>query len=478
MRANRKLLLLLLFFGIFPLLVGLACTCGLLPFGKDSGSSVEEVVEVVVTEEIVVEEPTLEVTDVEEIIVEEPTVEEPQEIIIAPGEELIATDLTWLQEEREVFVGLFLKNQYPDMNLESIDCYINLLDADGGEIRRQRESIRWLFPGHTVGIGYRTILPEDAPPVDSVTIEYEYKSANPTAGYENPFTVDNIKIWTEGTRPVLTGTVHNHTTTIFTDVRLNFHCYDAQGEIIGGGYNYLWFIPGESEMGFNIVADVYGEVDSVEVFPILTAFTVTMDDTPEFWEPVSIIEHAYQENKNRGLNGGFVLQNNLEDTILKGTLVQVTFFDQDGFVTTYGTQNIPYLLPGATLGLHPAIFSQPQGAASVDYQIDYLPGVFVDNYEIMEDVFRVNSTEITGSTNEYVLVNFTNTYSKPVSEVDIYILLYDADGTIIGGAKSNYKESMPPGSTAEKEVYVYYHRDNTIADIEVWILPNTFTKYE
>ncbi|MFU8827715.1 MAG: hypothetical protein ACNA70_09550, partial [Brevefilum sp.] len=99
-------------------------------------------------------------------------------------------------------------------------------------------------------------------------------------------------------------------------------------------------------------------------------------------------------------------------------------------------------------------------------------------YELDSNPFRVNSTSVTGDFDNYVLVNFTNTYSKQVSEVDVYVLVFDEQGDIIGGGNTWTNEPTPAGGIGEIEVWVSYGSNKTIADIQAWVVPSYFTRFE
>ena len=77
-----------------------------------------------------------------------------------------------------------------------------------------------------------------------------------------------------------------------------------------------------------------------------------------------------------------------------------------------------------------------------------------------------------------VRVNFTNTYSKPASEVDVNVLLLDAAGNIIGGGADWTTEPIPAGGTTEIEVWVDYDPALEVASIQVWVTPNYWTAFE
>ena len=78
----------------------------------------------------------------------------------------------------------------------------------------------------------------------------------------------------------------------------------------------------------------------------------------------------------------------------------------------------------------------------------------------------------------YVAVNFTNTYDKQASEVDIFILLYDANGNIIGGGHDWTTEPTPAGATTEIEIWVDYSDSKEIDSIQAWVVPNYWTEFK
>jgi hypothetical protein len=107
-----------------------------------------------------------------------------------------------------------------------------------------------------------------------------------------------------------------------------------------------------------------------------------------------------------------------------------------------------------------------------------LPGVAVEDYELQKNPFTVNEVSVVGDYDTQVLVNFTNTYSKQVSEANVYVLLYNADGQIIGGGNDWTKKPVPPSGSAEIEVWVNYPDSQGIDHIDVWVVPNIWTEFE
>ena len=472
-------------FVLFPILVGLACTCGLLPTGQDAEiPPVDEVVivptdvDVVIVATEVIEEDS--VLNTETAVPEEETnqpVETEQDVVL-PGEELVMLNDMWLQEENEVFVGFLLKNQFTDQNLKDISYKIILLDADNNEVRTASSRMDWIFPGQTVGVAYRTTFPADSEPINDVVIEYEFKSYNEPDEFLNPFTTEKIKMWEGVTRPVVTGIIHNNSTTTYTEIRTDIICYNAMGEIVGGANVYHKVVPGLGSVGFSENLYVYGDVDSIEVYPRIVTSSRAREDAEGFRDHISILDDYFYQTQTGGINGGVVIQNNLTDTVLKNSVVVVTVYDDDGYVTTYGYRDINYLMPGSTLGVMPSFNFQPKDVAPSTYEIVVLPGFPDDDYELQDDYFSVNSAVLREDNDNYVIVNYTSSYTKPVSEVAVFILLYNPEGQIIGGAVNKTDDPIPAGGSGEVEIFVFYSREHTVENIEVWLVPSIWTKFE
>ena len=211
---------------------------------------------------------------------------------------------------------------------------------------------------------------------------------------------------------------------------------------------------------------------------MLTYITDEYEDLEALRGAVSITDHNFYVSQSDLLYGGAVIQNNLEDQILKDLIMTVVYYDEDDFVTGLGSQYIDYLFPGDTLGLSPYFNTPPEGADPSRYTAYIFPGDVVDDYELTENIFQVTGSELTGDFDDQVKVTFTNTYTKQVSEVDIYALVYDKDGIIIGGGSTYLDEPIPAGGTGEIEVYAFYDSDLTVSDIMVWVVPSYYTAFE
>jgi len=486
----KKKAILIVLFVLFPLVVSLACTCGFLPFGENIKEKAEElfdnsapaVDEQEPAEEIpVIEEPQPEeIEEVEEVeeAEEADEVVEPEEVVIQPGEELIIVLENFGVVEDEAYVGFVMKNQKTDLSLTGVEYTINIMDGDGIIVGQENNKFPWLLPEQSLGIFFRVSLNEENPPAEKYNIVLEFEETSQPELSQDPFTSEKIKLWESGYWPIVTGVIKNSDTNIYTDVRTSILCYDAAGQIVGGGYEYIDFVPGQGQMGFSTYLDNYDDVDSIEVFPILTYMSDSYEDTPEFWGMTYIPDENYYLSASDEIYGGTVIQSNLDDQTLEDVILNVTFYDDEGYVISHGSQDIDYFLPGDTVGVSPFIDSPDDLPSLSYYETRIFPGDFAEDFELTETVFTVNSTELTGDYSDKVKVNFTNTYDKLVTEVDIFVLVYDASGNIIGGGDTYYDEPIPAGGSGEYEIYVYYDSEYTVDSIKAWVVPSFWTDFE
>jgi len=448
--------LIIALFVLFPLVVGLAC----LSSSKTPTEAPEE--EVIIG-------PTAE---------EIPVIEEETEPVdTGDPQDLVLLDKSlWVQEDTTVFVSFFFENPNTDVLFEDVEYTVYLYDANGDEIDSDYSTVRWIFPEQTFGIVFNFYLSDENITVDSATVDWEYEDTSSPNGFTYPFTTTEAIFWENDDFPMVTGKIYNDDAETYTDIRTNIICYNAAGEIVGGGYTYVEFVPGSDDMGFANYVDVFDDVASVEIHPTFTYSTIYYEGD-DFWSEITVLDDYFYVSEYGYIYGGALIQNNT-DYVLEDSILYATFYDDEGNVTTTGDIYIDILLPGATIGVSPWVLSQPDQAVTTEYNVLVLPGEVIDDYELSDNPFVVDSTELTGDYNDQVTVNFTNTYSKQVSEVEVYVLVYDADGKIIGGGSDWIDEPLPAGESTEVEVWIDCDSEETIASIEAWVLPNYWTEFE
>ena len=450
------------FFLIFPLIVGLACS---FTAKEPTPTQAPQVIVVTATPE-----PA--------IVATEETVEEVTEPVGSGAlQDLVLLDnIFWGQDDGTVVTTFFLHNPKGDQVFEGIEYTVHLYDANGNEITSDYSTVRWIFPGQTFGIVLNFYLDDENTIVDSISVDWEYDSTFAADGFANPFTTSNTVFWQNGDYPMVTGIINNIDPDTHSNIRANIICYNNAGDVVGGGITYIDFVPGSDYMGFAAYVDAFDSVASVEVFPTFT-YSSLLYEGSDFWSEISVLNDYFYSTTYGSLVGGFEVQSNI-DTVLSNSVAVITFYDKDGNITSTGAFYINLLLPHQIIGISPYVQTPPDDAETDSYDVLVLPGDYETDYELTENPFVVNSTAITGDYDNYVAVNFTNTYNKQVSELDVYVLLYDADGNIIGGGNDWTTEPIPAGGTMEVEVWIDYSDSKTIASIQAWVVPNYWTEFE
>jgi hypothetical protein len=454
---------------ILPLMVGMACVA------TDAISSIfnrasDELTDIVPTD----------IIDIPETVITEPVPTEELVETLEPvdGEEqdlrMLEKDF-WYQEEGAVYLAFYFENPNADILFEEIEYTVFLYDANGAEIQTDSAYIRYLFPASTFGVSDIVYLDDETALVDSISIEWTYVSGA-AEGFSNPFTAEDVMYWDNGGSPGVTGKIVNSLPDTYVDILVNVILLDSNDEIVGSGYTYVDFVPGSDFMGFVSSVDAFADVSSVEIYPTFTS-TSYYYEGEEFWSEITILDDNFFLDEYGYVLGGLVVQNNL-DTALSNSIAYVTFYDDNDAVTSVANYTIEMLLPGDTVGIAPWASSPPDGSVTTTYDVLVLPGDYEDDYELASNPFTVNSAEITGDYDNYVTVNFTNGYSKSLSEVNVNVLIYDTEGYIIGGGYSWQTDPIAAGSTSEIEIWVDYDQTVDVGSIEAWVYPNSWTEFE
>jgi hypothetical protein len=461
---TQKTIRITILFILFPLAVGLAC----LSSRADPTATPRPMVETDVMGETPTSEPTI------EVVAEE--TEEPTPTVSAPEDFVLLDNSLWVQDGSMVFAAFMIENPSRSLLYEDVEFTIRLLDENGGLIDEDFQSILWFFPGQTVGLVTNYWLASEAEVMGGVEVEWTYGGTSTGGDLVNPMTYEDAVYWGNDGYPLVTGRVVNTDATTYTDVRANVICFNDAGEVVGGGYTFVNFVLGGAYMGFNAYVDTFGDVSSVAVFPTVTYASQWVEEADLL--SGLVIEDDYFYTDNLGyLQGGFIARNETEQ-VLRNSLITINFYDESDHITAVASAYIDLILPGDAVGIVPWVTTPPEGVASVAYDFRLLPGEVDDAYELDTNPFVINSITLIGDNGDTVLVNFTNQYSKTVSEVDVYVLVYNAAGEIIGGGKDWTKSPTPPGGTSELEVWVTYDSAERITVAQAWVVPSFFTSFE
>ncbi|HPX95153.1 MAG TPA: hypothetical protein PK057_01765 [Brevefilum fermentans] len=458
---------LIILFVLFPLVIGLACR-----FSSKADPTATPT-----------EEPVVKIATEPPVIPTESKSPEKQEETTTPPPVEISQDLVVLnqsnlfQEGSETFIGYLINNPSSDILYEDVEFTVDFYNSAGGLIDSSYTYLPSFYPNTTYGITAFSFQYDEGVTVASAEINWTFSGTSSASASENPFTTDKLRYWENAGNPLVTGKIVNNSSTTYTKLTANILCFGDDDHIVGGGSAYLDFIHLNDYAGFITYVDAFDEVARVEAYPTLTYSSKVIDKT-DFTSEISIVNENFVYESNMGwFYGGLIMKNETE-SVLKDNYVQITFYDKDDDIITTGSGYLSALLPGESVGIAPWISTPPDDSIYARYDILLLPGKADAGYELSSNPFKVDSAAISSDSTYEVIVNFTNTYSKQVSDLDVYVLVYNADGKIIGGGDTWVSDPTPAGGSVEVEVWVSYPYSETIASVKAWVIPNYWTSFE
>jgi hypothetical protein len=472
---SKKILQILGFIIIFPMLTSLvAC------LGSPKSLIAEEIEERSQDETNEEEEITEEVTEeVEEIITAEPEVVVTEEPTVATEEvqqDITLVKYSWYQEEDIVFAGYIFKNPNMSYVVEEASFNFSILDANGLELGYDWYDLSQIQPEQEFAVAFTYYLSDETDIVDSISVDWDTTFTQELNDVANPLTINQVNYWPNDGYPGVTGSIINDSEFIYKYIEYSILCFDNTGEIVGGNHDYVEFIPEFSEVGFSSYIDTYGEVAETRIYLELSPSTEIIENS-NIWTDLSVVDdHLYQDIYG-WVYGGAVISNNTSSPI-ENSLLFATLYDSTGRVISTADAYVEFIFPGDSAGLPLWSYFIPDDAIISHYDIWVLPGEKLTNYEVSTNPFVVTNLGIVGDYNSTISVTFSNTYNKQVSEVDVYVLLRNNYGEIIGGGYDWTSEATPAGGSSTVEVWVSYDSDEEIDSIEAWILPNYWTTFD
>lgn len=455
---SKQSRLFILFF-VIPLLLALACRRS----APDPTATPTDEPQIVI--EIPTPEPHLG---------EQPAVETETEVADPAVKDLIFLDQSWFQVGDQVFAAFQFSNPHTETRFEGLDFRVLAYDSAGNKVGEDYLFTAQVFPGQDFWLTSNLFLGDDNVQVDNVVISWDFLSQHAADGSSSPFSTKNVRHWDNDGFPIATGIISNSDPNTYLNVRVYLVGFDGAGQVVGSTTTSLDFLPGRDQIGFSSYLTTTGNVASIEAYPMFGFQKEGLQDAV-LWDALS---YRFYDGDFGFVMGGMVIENPTNQ-VIKDTLIHITFYDSVGNVTTIGSDYLDIFLPESQIGVTPWVRGVPQGATTTEYDIRILAGEPVEDYELTNNPFNIDGADIIGEFSNYVSVRFTNNYSKGFSDVNVYVLLFNAEEEIIGGGKAWYSEPIPAGASSEIEVWVDYASFETIrTPPAVWVVPNYWTTFE
>jgi hypothetical protein len=408
------------------------------------------------------EEPTA-TTEVKEEPTEQPksteTGDEPTEVPDEPTkqpltepEALKIEKQGFGQDERDLAYAFLLRNPNPGRAVEDSRFQVAAYDSEGTVVDTDSGYIEVVFPGETVGIAGTMYLDEG---VTVATVEVQILEGDPVVTDPIPsFGAESVVYTADEYSERVTGIIVNPFDIPLQGLKVAAVLYDADGDIIGGGYTYLNFVLSNDRTGVELsVTSAKGAtIDSVELYATVSGLTFFMEaeELPEDANGVELLKFGFGQNDS-SVGYGFLLENPNPNYAIESSQYHVTAFAEDGSVLAVDEGYLSLLLPGETLGVAGEIWlNTDDEVARAEVQV--LSGDFIES----EPIPFFTSEKVTYLPDEWspqVTGQIVSPFNKDVTNIRVYAILYDADGEIIGGG-STYADFVPANGKAAVQVYV------------------------
>ena len=367
------------------------------------------------------------------------------------------------QEETTLGYGFMVENPNPDLLIWDTSYQVEAFDAAGALIGSTNGGVYTILPGQTLGVGGDLELSEGSQAA-SITVTLIDGTAQPTE-YTQPFEAYNAWFQEGEYSESVLSEIYNPYAVTYVSPLTFAVLFDQAGNIIGGGQSYISFLPPQDYGATVIMVTHAGQVASVRVDAIVMDMEYNADPVllPEGASDIQLEGFGFGSD-DYATGYGVVLYNPNDAVAAINSSYMVIGYDADGRVLEVSEGYLDLLQPGESKGVAGGFyFADPQ---KVDHATVFVhPGEYIEMSPIpWFDVDQISYSEEGGLKSVFATVS--NPYDQDQEFASVYAVLYDAEGTIIGGG-TGYIDLLPASGSAEVEVYVYGGADP--ADIRIFV---------
>lgn len=405
-------------------------------------------------------------------------VEQPQEMPVPPSEpsapvqqapaaqpedvDLQISNSLFVQDETELTTAFVLSNIASQTSFTNIEYTVLAFDASGATLQTDTGVIDFILPGENYGT-VSTIYLEEGEVVNSVDVEWT-ATKDTSTDFKSPIVISNPRFFEDGDYDTCTAVVKNLDQKYYTNVRVNAIGFDSAGAVVGGGYAYINFIPAEDQVGITAYVTMTQEPASVVFYPSISSWSASFEAGD--WENnLQLVDFGFVQDGDE-VGGGFLVKN-ITDQLLIDSEYYVTVYEADGSVSDYRSGYIDLLWPGETIGVTPGSFYLPEGSTPKEVDVVLMPGEF-GTHELTAN--PLSTTDVTYKADAYwpvVNLAVVNNLASSVSWPVVHVLVFDANGKIVGGGLA-YPDDLAANGTTNLDVYLTYVGDGAPTRIEAY----------
>jgi hypothetical protein len=406
------------------------------------------------------------------IIIVEPTrapisVPEPTVAPIAPAQQVPAAQLLEVgasgfgQDEREIGFGFTVINPNSAVAIEDSQYQVAFFGPDGAVVETESGYIDVVLPSQTLGIGGTTYVNEG---VTVSKIEVQLGMGDAYLSEPIPaFTVTYAEYIPEDYFSYAVGVIQNPFNRAISSLRVSALAYDANNNIVGGGYTYCNFVLANRSRGIRISVNALPGASRVDIYPTLSSLSEldASEDVLAGTNPPVLLRQGFGQDNDR-VAYGFVVQNSNAGFAVESSEYVITAYSGDGRVIGVEEGYVYLLLPGQTLGVANTTYlsrEEPIGRL----EVHLLPGDYVAT-ESLPAFSAQNISYQPGDYSSALTGQIVSPYPRDISDLRVAAILYDGSGAIVGGGFT-YLDFVPANGTAAVEVSVVASGQPTGAEL-------------
>ena len=176
------------------------------------------------------------------------------------------------QDERSVGWAFIVENPNADLAIVNSRYQVAAYDASGTVLETDSGYIPIVLPGERLGIASELFLNEGQV-VERIDVQVKTGRFEPLE-VTSLFATENVTYLPDRYFPKVTGIVVSSATRDLENLRVSAIAYDAAGNIIGGGFTYVDFVPALGRAAVEVSVTVSAAPARVELYPTISRLTL------------------------------------------------------------------------------------------------------------------------------------------------------------------------------------------------------------
>ena len=291
--------------------------------------------------------------------------------------------------------------------------------------------------------GFSTLYLPEGKKLFKVVVQIKSGDPEVTDLLISPFAVGKISFYPETYGNSVTAVITNTSDVNFSSLSTVAVAYDDQGNLIGGGFTYVNFILAQGHAPFNTSVIVSSLPAKWEIYPRMSSLSSFGSDKGPS-DTLKVITKGFsQDGDNASI--GFIVENTGKSAI-ESSEYMLTAYDAEGNVLE------------STSGYLGLIFPNEKGAnfdnlyLPVSKPIALIEIIVLPGNDVLTDMttlpFTVEDIKLVPGNYPVATGIVTSSLAKDVSSLQTTVLVYDAQGFIIGGGFTYLDLLTANGKTA------------------------------